>query len=298
MRSILCGFALLALAADVTSAQSSDMMISVSGFQLTAGGPEKAVGVTRGVSLYPNSFGRPTPAVFSMYGCGGFSVSPAGPFAENAIAGWRLEVTPIKVVETAVTFRLRWVRALDTGSGFSPASEDLELTLRPGEWRPLDSVPIPKGIKSLDGQPCAIKSGSLRVSVEFKAFDRRLIGADVWLVERLRNGKEDSQLQSVRGVPHRDVPFYFDTVSSGAERFDFFGHLTGELGDGGLEIAVEVVRAKADRDQETGYQAARWFRSTIHVKPNETVEVALKAEDTGELAGRMFALRIRAKQIR
>jgi hypothetical protein len=34
------------------------------------------------------------------------------------------------------------------------------------------------------------------------------------------------------------------------------------------------------------------------VKPNETVEVALKAEDTGELAGRMFALRIRAKQIR
>jgi hypothetical protein len=296
MRSILCALALLALASDVTSAQSSDMTISVGGFQLTAGGPEKEVGVTRGVTLYPNSIGKPTPAVFSMFGCGWFSVTPTGAFEQNAIAGWRVEVTPIKVVAKAVTFRLRWVRALDTGSGFS--SEDLELTLKPGEWRSLDSVPVPKGLKSLDGQPCNVTSGSLRVTVEFKSFDRRLIGADVWLVERLPNGKEDSQLQSVRGIPHREMPFYFDSVSSGAERFDFFGHLTGELEDGGLEIAVEVVRAKADRDVGPFYQAARWFRSTIHVKPNETVEVALAEADTGELAGRVFALRIRAKQIR
>lgn len=296
MRSILCGFALLALASDVTSAQSSDMTISVSGFQTTAGGPEKEVGVTRGVPLYPNSFGRPTPAVFSMYGCGGFSVSPTGAFEENAIAGWRVEITPIKVVEKAVTFRLRWVRALDTGRGFF--SEDLELTLQPGEWRSLDSVPVPKGLKSLDGQPCNITSGSLRVTVEFNPLDRRLVGADVWLVERLPNGKEDSQLQSVRGILHHDIPFYFDAVSSGAERFDFFGHLSGELEDGGLEIAVEVARARPIGDKWAGYQSVRWFRSTIHVKPNETVEVALKAQDTGELAGRVFALRIRAKQVR
>ena len=302
MRLILPALSLLLIAPGVANAQAADdMRIMVSGFQLSSNGGEKTAGVSRGVYLGQSSIGKPTPAVFSMTGCGYFSVTvPPAAFEDNAHAGWRVEVTPTQVAaDHAVTFRLRWMRALDTGKGFTftPAiEEDLELTLKPGESRPLDSVAVPASAKTFDGKPCNVKAASLRVSVEFDSFDRRLIGADVWLVERLPNGKEESQLQTVRGLPHREVRFYFDSISDGTNRFDIFGRLIGELKDGGITIDVEAVRAKPDPGQH-GYQSANWFRSTIHVKPGEIVEVALTPRDK-ELANRVFSLRIRAKQIR
>jgi hypothetical protein len=302
MRSILRVLSLLLLATGVAEAQTGDdMRILVGGFKLTTNGAEKAAGVSRGVDLGPSSIGKPTTAVFSMFGCGDFSVTvPPAAFADNANAGWRVEITPTQVAaDHAVTFRLRWVRALDTGKAFTPASEDLALTLKPGESRPLDSVAVPTSAKLGDSRPCNVTTASLRISVEFDVFDRRLIGADVWLVERLPNGKEDSQLQSVRGLPHRSVPFYFDSISDGTKRFDIFGRLVAELEQGGIEIDVEAIRTRADPGQQ-GYQSARWFRSTIHIKPGETVEVALTPPDKepGELANRVLSLRIRAKQIR
>ena len=48
---------------------------------------------------------------------------------EKATAGWKVEVTPLKAVNHAVTFRLRRVRALDNSNGLSPASEDVEVKL-------------------------------------------------------------------------------------------------------------------------------------------------------------------------
>ena len=300
MRLILYALSLLLLATGVADAQTADdMQIVVRGFELSAYGGEKAAGVSRIVLLGSSSIGRPTPSVFSMFGCGYFSVTvPPAAFEDKAHAGWRVEVTPTQVTaDHAVTFRLRWVRALDTGKGFTLAiDEDIELTLKPGESRPLDTVAVPTSAKTFDGKPCNVKAASLRVSVEFDSFDRRLIGADVWLVERLPNGKEESQLQSVRGLPHREVPFYFDSISDGTNRFDIFGRLIGELKDGGIAINVEADREKPDPGQHV-YHSANWFRSTIHVKPGEIVEVALTPRDK-ELANRVFSLRIRAKQIR
>jgi hypothetical protein len=278
---------------------ADDISIYVGGYQLTTNGAEKAAGVSRGVHLRW-SMGKPTAAVFSTFGCGNFAVTvPPETFENNAYAGWRVEITPTKVAaDHAATFRLRWVRALDKGASFTPIGEDLELTLKPGESRPLDSVAVPTTAKTFDGKPCMVKAGSLRLSVEFDSSDRRLIGADVWLVERLSNGKEDSQLQSVRAMPHQEVPFYFDSISDGTNRFDFYGRLIAELTEGGIQIDVEATRAMPHPGQK-GYQAARFFRATIHIKPGEIVDVALTPQDKdGNLVNRVFSLRIRAKQIR
>jgi len=133
--------------------------------------------------------------------------------------------------------------------------------------------------------------------LDFPDFSRHLIGADVWLVERLPDGKEKSQLQSLRGAPHRPIPFYFDSVTDGTNRFDIFGTIVSDPQQEGVEIAVETVRAKADSGQE-GYQSAQWFRSTVHMKPAEIVDVALPARGEPGLANRTFSIRIQAKQIR
>jgi hypothetical protein len=236
-----------------------------------------------------------------MSGCGNFAVTiPPNPFQEGATTGWRVEVTPLKVVNHEVTFRLRWVRALNNGTGFSTPGEDIEVTLRPGESRPIDSVPIVQtSATTVDGRPCGTKAASLRVVADFPESDRRLIGADVWLVERLPNGKEQSQLQSLRGLPHREMPFYFDSVADGTNRLDIFGKVVADLKQGAIDVTLETIRARAEPGQD-GYQSAQWFRSSLHLKPNEIVDVALpKPNDkAGVDAIRVFSLRIQAKQIR
>lgn len=296
MVSLLSG--LLLAAPNARGQTIDDVRISVSGFRLAANGAEtQSAGVSFRVE--PLTIGKPSIGVFSMFDCGYFSVTvPANPFKDGATGGWRVEITPVKVVDHAVTFRLRWVRAIDKDGGLSPANEDVELTLKPGESRPLDSVPVPAGAKTFDGRPCTTKAGSLRVSVDFPDMDRRLIGANVWLVERLPNGKEQSQLQSLRGVPRRPIPFYFDSVADGTRRLDIFGTLVADLEQGAVEVTLETIKGRADPGQD-GYQAANYFRSTVHLKPNEIVEVALKQDEkAGASANRVFSLRIQAKQIR
>ncbi len=296
MFSVLTG---LFVAARIAGAQTvPDVQISVAGFVLAANGAERHSGGSRATG--PLTIGKPVVGVFSMSGCGYFTITaPPHPFEEKATAGWRVEITPLKVVSHAVTFRLRWVRALDNGDGVPPASEDVEVTLRPGESRPLDSVPVPAGAATSDGRPCGTKAVSLRVLADFPELDRHLIGAEVWLVERLPNGKEESQLQSLRGLPNRPLLFYFDGVTDGAKRLDVFGKLVADPVQGGIEMSVESVRAGADPGQE-GYQSAQWFRSTVQMKPNEIVEVKLPKPDekTGAFANRVFSIRIQAKQIR
>jgi len=297
MLGVLTG---LLAAARIAGAQTvPDVQLSVAAFHLDANGAEKHSGGSRGTG--PLIIGKPVIGVFSMFGCGYFSITvPPHPFKEDATAGWRVEITPLKVVNHAVTFRLRWVRALDNSQGLSPASEDVEVTLRPGESRPLDSVPVVQSSATTsDGRPCGTKAMSLRVLADFPEMDRRLVGVDVWLVERLANGKEESQLQSLRGLPHRPLPFYFDGVTDGTKRLDIFGKLVADPVQGGIEMTVESVRAGADPGQE-GYQSAQWFRSTVQMKPNEIVEVKLPKpdENTGAFANRVFSIRIRARQIR
>lgn len=300
MKLMLAVSLLLLATGGLADAQTTEeVQISVGGFQLAANGAEKASGVWFGTG--PLIIGKPAVGVFSMRGCGYFTATvPPNSFEENATAGWRVEVTPTRLVNHAVTFRLRWVRALDKGSGLTPTTEDVEVTLRPGESRPLDSVPVVQtGVTTHDGRPCETKAASLRVVADFPDLDRRLIGVDVWLVERLSNGKEESQLQSLRGLPHRPISFHFDGVPASTKRLDIFGKLVADPQQASMEIALETIRGEAHPGQR-GYQSARWFRSTLRMKPDEIVEVALPQPDekTAAFANRVFSIRIRAKQIR
>ena len=283
-----------------------DVQIVVTGFKLMTNGAEQSADMS--LSTGRLKIGVPTSGLFATHDCAYFTVK-AAPFSvypgpdpdlKGATAGWRLEITPTRVVDHVVTFRLRWVRVLDSGEAVT--SEDIELTLKPGESRPIDSVPVSVKPATPADRPCNVKSTSLRVSAEFPVLDRRLVGAEIWLVEKLPDGKEQSQLQSVRGRPYQEVPFHFDRVSDGTKSFDFSGHLMADVETDGLKIYLETIRLVPDTPAtRDGYQAARWFRSTIRVTPNETVEVALSEADyrsSPAPAGRVFALRIRAKQLR
>ena len=58
----------------------------------------------------------------------------------DADVGWAVEITPVRVVNDAVTFRLAWARTRGQGKASTQPRNDMELTLRPGESIPLDSV--------------------------------------------------------------------------------------------------------------------------------------------------------------
>jgi hypothetical protein len=301
MKLSMIALSALVLATPTASGQTpDDVQLSVAGYQLAANGAETHAGVSRGT--YTLKIGQPTLSVFSMTGCGYFSVTvPPNSFREDAVVGWRVEVTPLKIVKHAVTFRLRWVRALDRGTALEPASEDIEVTLKPGESRPIDTVSVVQAsAKTIDGKPCTTKSASLRVSADFPDFDRRLFGAELWLIERSPDGKEQTRAQSIRGLFNRAIPFYFDSVIDGEKRLDIFGKLVVDPIQGSFDITLEAIRAVPNSEPETGYQSVRWFRSTVQIKPNEVVDVALPPpDDKGAVfADRSFSIRIKPMRIR
>jgi hypothetical protein len=276
-----------------------DGYITVAGYDVIVGGAERPAGVSRSTG-FPMVMGKEISAVWSMRDCGYFTVSAAADARvdNRATAGWRVAVTPLKIVDRAVTFRLRWTRMADPLKGASPPSGDVELTLLPGESRPIDSVPVPKGSTTFNSRPCDTESASLRVSADYLDFDNRLVGAEIWLVERLPDGREQSQLQSVRGQPHRALQFYFDRLS-GSMDLDIFGHLVAHPEPAAFEIYVETKSARVDRGG-VGYSATRWFRSTVRVKPEEVVELALPSLEgsVDAFAKSSFSLRIRVKKVR
>jgi hypothetical protein len=89
-------------------------------------------------------------------------------------------------------------------------------------------------------------------------------------------------------------------VIDGAQRLDIFGKLVADPVQGGIEVSLEAIRAVPNKDPESGYQSARWFRSTLQIKPNEVVDVALPPPDdkTALFADRSFSIRIKPRQIR
>ncbi len=71
-----------------------------------------------------------------------YGLCPGG-YEPAADLGWAVEITPVRVVDDAVTFRLVWARTRDEGKASTQSQSDRELTLRPGESIPLDSVHRP-----------------------------------------------------------------------------------------------------------------------------------------------------------
>jgi hypothetical protein len=314
-RMALC--LLMAQLAGVAAARAQtadDVQIEVSVFEVKTNGAEQPAGGS--FSTGPVSRKSSGGARFSTRSCGAFTIEAGaeGPFAEGATSAWRVELTPIGMNDGAVTFRLRWIRALDTGKELSPKSEDIELTMRPGESRSLDSVRVPPD--KLTGRPCPIWDNhgkqielsrvALRVSVEYtphESLERRLVGVDLWLIERVPGSGERSQPLSVRGLPHREIPFYFDAITENALSLEVLGHVAASPEGEGIAVALQTRShwGPSAFDWPEGKRApTRYVDSRLRMKPGETVEVGLPRLDgsAGPFAARTYAIRIRVRQLR
>jgi hypothetical protein len=314
MRAISCCVLIVHFAAGAAHAQTlNDLQIRLGAYTLSNDGGEKPAGVW--FSTGPVVIGKPATSTFSFGNtCEAFAASSDGSVREDATTAWKIELTPIRVVADAVTFRLRWVRvaalrqqlnqlSLDAGKAFGVPTGDKQVTLRPGESWPLDTVPVPPGATTVDGRPCGSTS-SIRASVDtypWEEDDRRLVVADLWLVERLSNGTEAQRSQplSVRALPNRPFPFYFDSIVDANVTLDIYGTLISRLETDAIAISVET-RSRWTPESPNFSGPQRSVKSDIQVKTAETVEIRLPmlGTDAGPFAKRAFSIRIRARQLR
>ena len=331
MRTIPCGLAIVLMACAAATAQTlprvetdqlgrrvllrgtSDLQILLGTSIVTPLGGEHPGGTW--FSSGPVVIGKPATATYSFGNtCEAWAVSSDGSLRDDATMAWRIEVTPIRVVGHAVRFRLRWVRAtgirqqldqltLERAAAAKLPGEDIELNLGPGESWPVDTVRVPSGAKMVDGRPCG-SIASIRVSVDrypSAEMEHRLIGAELWLVERLPDGTEVQRSQpiAVRGLPGRPFNFYFDSIGDGDAILDIYGLLIARrLGE---EVVVSVeTRSRWAPDLRNIKGPQRFLNSEIRVKESETVEIRLPllGDEAGPFAKRALSIRIRARPLR
>jgi hypothetical protein len=313
MRILACCVLIINVAAGTAHAQTiNDLQIQL-GVSYSTDNGETPGGIW--FSRWPVIVGKPLASTFSLGdNCEAWSVSSrVGDVRDDATTAWNIETTPIRIVHGAITFRLRWVRyaalrqqfdqiPLDSSKAFRIPNEDIELTLLPGESSVVDTVRVPAGLKTVEGRTCR-GSASIRVSVDnypSEDNDRRLVGADLWLVERLSNGTEARRSDvSVRGLPNRPFRFYFDRIVDGKVSLDIYGILVARPESAAMAVSVETRSHWGDpsaADNFIGPQ--RSVESLIKVKPEEIVEIPLPKLGEGPFGNRQFSIRIRARQLR
>ena len=233
-------------------------------------------------------------------------------------SAWTVQVTPTGRAGEAVTFRLQWVRSRDNGKP-STVSDDMELTLLPGQSLSLDTMPQ---LAEVAGSPssCVVKSLWLRVGVEREPEpdqDRRLVAVDLWLVERLPDEKERSQPLSLRGLYNQPIPFYFDTLTANSKTLDVFGDLQissrGQTTEIKITTRSRVINLKPVPPPPRYPAGRRWppayyvgsTTATLQLASDEVVSVPLPpvgnvsvTADAAAFAERALSFRIRVRQIR
>jgi len=275
----------------------------------------------------PRAIGNTSTLAFSrLAGQCGTGVSPKslGDLGEafdgtmkKVYSAWTVEVTPTGRVGEAVTFRVQWMRIRDNGKP-STVADDAELTLRPGQSLSLDLMPQSPE-PSAPPAGCVVRSLSLDVAVEYHpepAQDRRLVAVDLWLVERLPDGKERSQPLSLRGLYNQSIPFHFDTLTESTKTLDVFGDLQISPGGRTTEIKIatrsRVVDVKPAPPPPHYPAGSPWpppyyvgsTTATLHLVPDEVVSVSLppvgrpNSDDAAVFAARALSYRIRVRQIR
>jgi hypothetical protein len=305
MRTTLWGAVLVHLCAGVAQAQTFDhLQIQLAPYIARTAGGEKPIGGW--YSSGPVAIGKAVTTTISVgESCEAFAISSGSSLATNATAAWKFEITPTRVVRDEVAFRLRWWGASLPGSSgrlvfneIDPAPRQVDLTMRPGESWPVFTLP------RVSGYSCAIPT-SIRVSVDnypLELEERRLVSADLWLVERLADGSEVQRGQplAVRGMPYRPLSFYFDSLTAGSASLDVYGDLAARPERGEMAVSLET-RVRWPRKSGSAFVGPqRSVKSEIQVKPDETVEIRLPVltDDAGAFAKRSFSIRIRARQLR
>jgi len=316
MKIIPAFIAMVHIAAGAAYAQTfNDVQIQLGVHGISDDGGEQPHGIW--YSSGPVTVGKPASATFS-YGstCDAWSVSSRTELRDDATLAWKIEITPIRVVGNAVTFRLRWARMaalkqqvdqvpIEGSKALSIPGNDVELTLRPGESWPIDSVRAPAGAKSIDGRACTGPS-SIRVSVDpypWEGEERRLVVADLWLVERPSGGSEAQRSQplTLRALPNRSTPFYFDRMADGKVPLDIYGTFVPHVEANAITISLDTRCRWGNPDDSPGFMGPqRSVKNEIKVKPEEVVEIRLPmlGADAGPYAKREFSIRIRAHQLR
>jgi hypothetical protein len=306
---------LLIFVATIATAQAQtpdDLQIRIGMYSLNPDGGEKPGGMW---FVAKATLGKPSYSYWSFgETCEAWMVSAKPHAREDASSAWRIETTALRVERGAVTLRLRWLRlagirqqleqlSFDDAKSARVPGDDIELTLRPGESYPVDSVRVPAGAKNVHGRPCG-PSESLRVSVDnYPGADdeRRLIVADLWLIERLADGTEGQRSQPVvvRGLPNRPVRFYFDSLTDAGATLDIYGSVMARPEGDSMHVSVETrSRWAPEKKNISGPQ--RFLNSEIQVRRSETVEIRLPllGDEAGVFAKRALSIRIRARQLR
>lgn len=271
------------------------------------GGEQPNAGASTGALV----IGQTTNAAFSkLPNMCGFGVTGARSLLPDAVSGWLVDVTPIRVHDDAVTFRLHWTRGRDPNPGPALFGSDIELMLRPGQSTLIDTVPLSPSV-TMPYQKCGVRATALRVGVNYwprAAEDRRLVNTEIWLVERLSDGSERGQALTLRGPFNQATPFYFDSLTDVQTTLDLFGEFTLTT-NGDVFTLVLTVRSRlidngrvstALRERDN-YFRARKVESTLTLRQGEVVGIELprlSENDSGAFAGRTYSIRIRTRQIR
>jgi hypothetical protein len=225
-------------------------------------------------------------------------------------SAWNVRVTPIARAGDAVTFRIQWTRARDNGRP-SSLGADTTLTMNPNQWMTLD---VMHQADPTLAPSCGLRSLTLKVGVEPDPApdqDRRLLGVDLWLVERLADGKERSQSLSLRGLYRQAMPFYFDSITEGAKALDIFGkvEVIGFAGNARVRLTTQtracdmtLAMPRALRSGRPGYYVGA-ATGTLDVSFGETVSVAFPSierpcADGPAFADRHLSYRLRVRQLR
>ena len=300
---------LVAVSAIAEAQTFANLSVSIEGRRLqTRGGEVGSAGMSSGAL----SVGKRVTAVFAQPPdmCG-LAVQGFGTPDANATSGWIVHATPLRVDvdDDAVTIRIEWTRSRSGGKQSSGPGGNLEVTLRPGQSLPLDVVELPA--TSTLYQTCGMLGSILRIGVVNRPSadqDRRLIAADLWLIERTTDGVERSQLQSVRGQLNQHTPFYFDTTTGRGASLDIFGHFTASV-DGDSLMMKLATRSRVMTDQQLSSSSmaefdrhpVREIESTIRLKGDDVIEIQLPRigeNASGAFDNRRYSIRVRAKRIR
>jgi hypothetical protein len=310
MRTTTCALVIVLSACGLAHAQTyNDLQIKLGVYSLNPDGGDRPSGawfVTR------PTIGKSMQSFWSFGDtCEAWTLSSKPHAREDATTAWRIETTPIRVDKDAVTFRLRWVRvgtlkqleqiSFDDAKAMRSATDDVELTLRPGQSYPVDSVRVPAGAKNVHGKVCG-PSDSIRVSVDVYPdadYERRLVLADLWLVERRSDGTESQRGEplTLRGLPNRPFRFYFDSIVDGGAVLDIYGILIARPESDAVAVSVET-RGRWSPEPRNVFGPQQFFNSEIKIKPSETVEIRLPPIEGGPFGKRSLSIRVRLRQLR
>jgi hypothetical protein len=226
--------------------------------------------------------------------CGG-GISFGGAFDPGTSTAWRIHITPLKVGDMdTVTFRLAWARVIVDGRPSNAGEEAVELTLQPGQSVPIDLQPWAAHAK----RSCGTNQAVITVAVEppIREMDRQLVVTDLWLIDKVSTGAEQTQRLTLRGRFGEVQRFYFDDIHGADRSLDLSGELLVLAREDGVDLQLKTQRRRVSYDGKARDTASATSR--VHLGPSDTAAVELPKASQEPFEGHELSLRIQSREIR